>query len=167
MAIVYKTFLPEGAQFAATIFPQYQRALGTNFSVTGLAYDATTAQNAYWKFNAETYGSGNLTLELYWYAATATTGSVVWLSQLAVINPNVDTQDVETKAFATANSVTQAHLGTTAKRIHRATITLSNLDTIAAKKQVWLKVGRDAANASDDMAGNAILVQACLSYSDV
>lgn len=168
MATVFPhQFKPESAQYLTTNFPQFVRA-GTNFPVSGLSYDATTQQSAYWKFRPISYGSGNWSIIIDWYALTATTGAIVWEAQLAAITPDTDTQDVETKALATLNFVSDTHLGTTAKRLHRCTITLSNLDSFAFGDDVWLKIARDAdgTNATDDMAGFGVLTLVTISYSD-
>lgn len=156
---------PEEAQFLASAFPQYVKNNGTNFPVSGLAFDAATDEAAFWKFLAVDYTSGNLTLDLFWYADTATSGNIIWDAQIAAITPDTDTQDVETKAFAAISSVTDSHLGTTGQRLHKATITLSNLDSLAADDIVWLRINRDANNAGDTMAGDAILTLVQLSYS--
>jgi hypothetical protein len=91
----------------------------------------------------------------------------VWESKLAVITPDTDTQDVETKALATLNTVTDTHLGTVGQRLHRAIITVTNLDALAANDDVWVKLTRNAVNVADTMAGDAILTLATVSYSDV
>lgn len=168
MATVRQILAPEEAQFLSSAFPQFVKANGTNFPVAGLAYDASTDEAAFWKLRAMAYGSGNLTLNLAWYADTASTGNVVWEAQIAAITPNTDTQDVETKAFATLNYVQDTHLGTTGQRLHECTITISNLDSLAAGDVVWLRIARDAngTNATDDMAGDAILTLSELTYSD-
>lgn len=166
MATVYVSLQPEEAQFATTGFPQYARFAGTNFPVSGLAHDAAAKETSFYKFSATNYGSGNLTLQLFWYADTATSGNVVWGAQLAAITPDADTQDVETKALATATTVTDAHLGTTGQRLHQCSIAISNLDALAAGDVAWLAVYRDAANASDTMTGDAVAVGLLLSYSD-
>lgn len=163
MANVVQQFLPDTAQFLSSSFPALTKN-GTNFPAIGLAYDATAAENAFWMFRAVNYASGNLTLGLDWYADTATSGDVVWSAAIAAITPDADTQDIETKAFATANTVTDTHLGTTGQRLHRCTITISNLDSLAAEDDVWLKIFRDAANAADTMTGDAILTGATVSY---
>jgi hypothetical protein len=150
----------------ATAFPQLVKTNGTNFPVSGLAYDASTEESAFWKLVAENYGSGNLTLNLFWYADSASSGDVIFGAAIAVITPNTDSQDVETKAFATANTATDTHLGTTGQRLHQVAITISNLDSIAANDVVWLKIYRDADAAGDTMTGDAILVAAELTYSD-
>lgn len=167
MATVYHLLSPEAAQPAATLFPEFVLNQGTNFPVSGLAYDAAADEFAYWRLRAAEYGSGNLTLDIEWYADTAVSGDVVWAAAISVLTPNTDSQDIETDAFATANTITDSHLATTGKRLHRATITISNLDSLAADDIVTVQIFRDANNASDTMAGDAVLVAATLSYSDV
>ena len=165
MATVYQQFDPASAQFLSTAFPALVKN-GTNFPVIGLAFDASSAENAYWVTRAINYGSGNLSVDLDWYADTATSGVVQWGVQIAAITPDADTQDVETKALATAQTVTDTHLGTTGQRVHRCTVTVTNLDSIASGDDVWFKIYRDAANASDTMTGDAILIGTTVSYSD-
>lgn len=165
MATVYQQLDPGAAQFQSTAFPALVKN-GTNFPALGLAYDAASVESSYWMWRAVSYGSGNLTVALDWYADTATSGDVIWGSQIAAITPDSDSQDVETKSLATANTVTDTHLGTTGQRLHRASITVSNLDSLAANDDVWMRVYRDAAAGGDTMAGDAILVGVTVSYSD-
>lgn len=166
MATVKQYFFPEGAQFLATAFPAYVKTNGTNFPVSGLAFDAAADEAAFWKFVAGNYGSGNLTLNIYWYADTASSGDVIFDAQITAITANTDTTDVETDTLATANSVTDTHLGTTGQRVHLATIAISNLDSIAADDLVFIRLNRDANNASDTMAGDCIVLLLELTYSD-
>lgn len=168
MATIYHTLKPDEAQPLATAFPASVKNNGTNFPVFGLAYNDTTQESAYWSFVAIGYGSGDLTLDIYWYADTATSGNIVWESQLACIAANTDTTDVETKTPGSLNYIQDTHLQTTGQRLHKATITITNKDSIAAGSMCWLKIARDAdgTSATDDMTGDGILVQAILSYSD-
>lgn len=145
---------------------QFKVVAGTNFPVQSLAFDASTAEAVFAAFRAANYGSGNLTLTLNWYADTASSGDVIWGAQIAAITPDTDTQDIETKAFATANTVTDSHLGTTGQRLHTCSVTISNLDSLAANDLVALRIYRDAAAGGDTMAGDAMLVMAEMSYSD-
>lgn len=149
-----------------TAFPQYLDTAGTNFPVPGLAFDAATAESIYSTFKAINYGSGNLTIEIDWYADTASSGDVIWGFQLAAITPDTDTQDVETDGLATANTVTDSHLGTTGQRVHRTSITVSNLDSLANGDRCFFRFYRDAAAGGDTMSGDAIVVGLVLSYSD-
>ncbi len=157
-----------GAQSLATAFPAFVRTLGTHFPVEGLAFDGAgaTEEKAYWRFKASNYGSGNLTLVLRWYADSGTTGVVMWGARLAAITPDTDSQDIETKAFATQQTTTDTHLGTTAQRVHTVSLTVSNLDAIAADDELVLELSRLPGNASDTMTADAILVGVEVQYSD-
>jgi hypothetical protein len=165
MATSYLSLLPEEAQFLATGFPAYTKKDGTNFPVAGLAYDAAADEAAFWRFILPNYASGNLTLTIYWYADTATSGDVIWGAQLSAITANTDTQDIETDGLATANTVTDTHLGTTGQRVHSADIALSNLDSLAALDLCHLRIYRDADAAGDTMAGDAILLGVLITYT--
>jgi hypothetical protein len=103
---------------------------------------------------------------VFWYADTATSGDVIFEAQIAAITPNTDTQDIETKALATATNATDTHLGTTGQRLHSVDITVSNLDSLAAGDYVTLRLARDANNASDTMTGDALVVKVVVTYSD-
>lgn len=168
MATVTQVFGPLDSVPPATNYATQDIGVGTNFQIPCLDFDASTDEAAYFFFRAVNYGSGNITVTVDWYADTGSSGNVVWEVQLAAITPDTDTQDIETKAFATLNFVQDTHLGTTAQRLHRASITVSNLDSIAANDWVCLKVSRDAngTNATDDLAGDACLVGLGIAYSD-
>lgn len=166
MATVTHTFLPTTGVPPATGAAALNFVSGTNFPVSALAFDAAVEEFVYFFFRATSYGSGNLTLLLDWYADTASSGNVVWAAQLAAITPDTDSGDIETKAFGTAQTVTDSHLGTTNQRLHRASLTISNLDSIAANDWCCLRVYRDADDAQDTMTGDCLLSLATLTYSD-
>lgn len=166
MATVYQQLDPAAGQFLSSAFPAVLKTNGTNFPVIGLAYDAAADEAAFWKLEAINYGSGNVTVRIEWYADTASSGDVIWGVQLAAITPNTDTQDVETKAFATANTATDTHLGTTAQRLHQIDVTVTNLDSLANRDAVWLRIYRDGDAAGDTLTGDAILTGITVSYSD-
>lgn len=166
MATVYHFITPEEAAFLDSTFPAFTRVAGTNFPVTSLAYDAATDEAATFKRRAVNYGSGNLTLDILWYADTASSGDVVWGGAVAAITPDTDSQDVETDTLATENTVTDSHIGTTGQRVHRASITISNLDSLASNDLLFLRIRRLGSNGSDTMTGDAMMLGATLSYSD-
>lgn len=166
MATIKHPFGVVGFMPASSSGAQYVCTDGSNFPVESWAFDAATQETLYIFFKARDYGSGNVTLNLMWYAATATSGDVVWGAAIAAITPDTDSQDVETKAFTTASTVTDSHLGTTGKRVHQCSITLSSLDSLAANDLVCVKLYRDAASGSDTMAGDARLLWTELTYSD-
>lgn len=167
MATIRQTLNPTSAVPAASNGGAFVAFAGTNFPVPGLAFDASTAETVYFFFRAASYGSGNITATVYWYADTASSGDVTFGTAIAAITPNTDTQDIETKAFATAQTVTDSHLGTTGQRLHSIDVTISNLDSVAADDYVAMKLYRDAAAGSDTMTGDAIVVGVTLAYSDV
>lgn len=166
MATVRQPLEPMDAVFPTSNPAAPTMVQGTNFPVPGLAFDATTQETAFFPFHAAAYGSGNITVRIYWYADTASTGGVTFGASLAAITPDTDTQDVETKAFATENTASDTHLGTTGQRDHSFTITLSNLDSIAANDDCMLRIRRVPADGSDTMTGDAIIKRVVLEYSD-
>lgn len=165
MATVTLELEPAAAQFLSSAFPALVKN-GSNFPVAGLAFDAASDEAAFWTLIATSYGSGNLTVRVFWYADTATSGDVIFEAQLAAVTVNTDTQDIETKSLATVNNATDTHLGTTGQRLHSVDITVSNLDSLAAGDFVALRLARDANNASDTMAGDAIVTKVIVTYSD-
>lgn len=166
MATVPRELHPDEAKFGSAAFPQLLKNNGSNGPVSWLAYDAAATETAYWELTAFSYGSGSLTLDIVWGAATATSGVVRWEAAVAAIRPETASQDPETKAYATASTVDDTHLGGTAKRLMRATITISAVDGLAANDEMWLRIARIGGNAADTLAGDAWLHRAILSYSD-
>ena len=165
MATATLMFHPESAQFLGSTFPQLDKINGTNIPVPQLKYDAAADEAAFWRFIATGYSSGNLTLTIFWYADTATSGDIVWGGAIAAITANTDTQDVETDALATENTVTDTHLGTTGQRLHSCDITISNLDSLASGDDVVLRIRRVGSSGSDTMTGDAAFVLATLTYT--
>lgn len=166
MATITHELSPLDAVPAASNYPTLDVVAGTNFPVPALDFDAATEETCYLFVRAASYGSGNLTLKIQWYADTASSGDVIWGAAIAAITPNTDSQDIETKAFATAQTVTDTHLGTVGQRLHEIDLTISNLDSIASGDWVCIKVYRDADAGGDTMAGDASIVGMALSYSD-
>ena len=168
MATVSHVFLPADAVPRATNYATYDVVAGSNFPVPCLDFDGgSTDEGTYFFFRAVSYGSGNLTVRVAWYADTASSGNVVWGAQLAAITQDTDTQDIETKAFGAANTQQDSHLGTTDQRLHTCPITLSNTDSIAAGDWCCLYLYRDASDTTNDtMTGDANVVMVTVEYSD-
>jgi hypothetical protein len=143
----------------STGFPALVRANGTSIPVSGYAFDAAAEEALFFRFRASDYSSGNVTVELDWYADTASSGAVVWGIQMAAITPDTDTQDIETDGLPTTTNVTDSHLGTVVQRLHRAVVTLTGaaLDSLAAQDNAVLRVARVATDGADTMTGDAIL----------
>lgn len=162
MATVYHHFKPgqfhlPGASAASRKFVD-----GTAFGVGSLEFPAGVQRSAFVPFRANNYVSGAVSLMIDWYAATAVAGDVIWQGAIAAITPNADPQDILTKAFATQQEVTQSHLGTTGKRLHRATLAIDQLDALASDDDVWIALRRSAA---DSIAGAVRLVHLTAAYT--
>lgn len=166
MATVYTELPVSAGAPGSTAFPQLRNTPGTNAPEPGLWYDGTTSQGWHWKFVAPVYGTGNVTARVLWYADTASSGAVTFEAALSAITPNTDTQDVETKAYATAAAASDTHLGTVGQRLHDFTITVSALDSLAAGDRVGFRLTRLPADAGDTMVGFCIVTNVVLSWSD-
>ena len=171
MATVKHRFGPRDALYPASAYAQYKAVSGTSFPVESLAFDAATEEMIYFQFPAINYGSGNITVRIRWYADTATTAVVVrWAAGIAAISPDIDTQDIETKAFpnTTANDqfFDDTHLTTTGQRLHECTITVTSTDSIAAEDWCVLRLTRVAAHANDSMTGDCLVTEVGVDYSD-
>ncbi len=161
--VIYQ-FTPGAASYPTANYATYQSVAGTNFPVNSLAFDANTEESVFFYFSSEKYLSGNVDVDVKWYASTATSGNVVWGASVACITPDADTQDITTKAFGAETTVLDTHLGTTGKRLHSITTNLSNVDAIASGDWCVLKLARKAANASDTMTGDALVVEVDVIY---
>lgn len=168
MATVYHQFAPGDALFPTSNPAAPTLVQGTNFPVDGLAFDGgSTDELCYFKFRAVSYGSGNVTVDVYWYADSASSGNVVWGAQISAITANTDSQDIETDAFDTAATAQDAHLGTVGQRLHHIAVTVTAVDSLAANDYVTLRVYRDASDTTNDtMTGDAIITLVVVSYSD-
>jgi hypothetical protein len=168
VSTVKQLLLPEESIGAATVFAPVDVIQGTSFPVPRLLFDAATDEARHWKTTALNYGSGSWTFDIIWYATNATTGTVRWEIAMAAVTPEGDSQDVETKAYATASTVDDAHLGTTSKRLHKATITISGggLDSVAADDDVRIRLRRIGSNGADTLANDAAVTEVRISYSD-
>lgn len=165
MGTEYQHFHAGEALYPTTNYPQQQIIQGTSFPLHVNSFDAATKETMFHEFIVDNYDSGNLSLDIYWYADNASSGDVIWGAQVACITPDTDTQDVETKSLATANTVTDSHLGTTNQRLHKATVTISNTDSIAAGDLVKVAIYRDAAAGGDTMSNDAHVWRCRISYT--
>lgn len=167
MATIRHGFEARSGIPAKTNGAQHDVMDGTNYPVPVLAFDQSTQESAFFYFVASDYGTGDITVDIDWYAPGVTSGDVGFVAQIAAITPNTDEQDVETKAFATGASVTDSHLGTVAKRPHRCSITISgaSLDGVQSGDRVVIKLYRDVAVGSN-IAADVLVENIAVSYSD-
>jgi hypothetical protein len=144
----------------ATLQPTLVKVDGTNFPVWGYSF-ATGAVNQQisWRFKASNYGSGNLTLLLDIYSS-GTTGSPVFGAAISALTPG-DAQSMLTDALATETTGTVA-INSTANGPQRISITISNLDSLAADDTVELRLRR----TDNSVAAAVVVVGVELQYSD-
>ncbi len=164
MATIYQTLEPEQAEYLSTTFPGFIRN-GTNIPVSALAYDAATDEAAFWKIDVTGYSAGSLSVDLYWGADTATTGNTIWGGAVACITAGTDTTGMTTKTLAAESTVTGSHLGTTARRLMKTTLTIAALDSIASGDAVYIRIRRVGSATADTMSGDAWLERAVVSYT--
>ena len=166
MATVVQGLSLDSAKFQTSGFPQVIPVQGTNFPIVGaLGFDATAVESCYWRIYPVNYGSGSVTVTVEWYADTATSGAVTFRANFAAITPNVDTQNVETKALGSDNSASDTNL-TNAQQAHSFDIVASNVDSMADGDWVWLRLQRVPTDGGDTMIGDAIVTGVMISYSD-
>jgi hypothetical protein len=153
--------MPGGGFFSSTGIPSLNITQGTNFPVPSTGFAVSDLET--WIFPLLGYTSGNITLDVYWYAA-ATTGNVQWQGSLAAVTIGTDTGSLEAKAFATATAA-QSAVNANAKAGSKTTITVTgaSLDSAAANDFVALKLSRIAASAAE-MSGDALLAYVVVSW---
>lgn len=104
------------------------------------------------------YGSGGLTLTLYW-ASTQTTNAVVWNAAFRRIAD--DAEDINTTAHSYDFNAVTATTASAAGEVDYATITFTDgadMDSLAVGELFNLRITRDADNGSDNMTGDAYLI---------
>lgn len=124
---------------------------------TCLDFDASTDESVLFHgVLPRNYGGGGITVTLHWRATSATSGTVRWTTSFERGNTDIDSD-----SFATANTAGGAANGTsgTSTATSIAHANGSEIDSLAAGEEFWLKVSRDADGTSgtDDMTGDAEL----------
>ncbi len=120
-------------------------------------FDSATDEIIYFSFvmPSDYTASFNIILDIYWFA-NATSGTCVWEAAIsATTEADADTPLEE--SCATSNTASEAVNGTEANRLIKTTLTISNLDSVAAGDTVVLRFNRDADNGSDDLSPDARL----------
>ncbi len=117
-----------------------------------MTFDDTTAESVIFSGVVPSdYSANTITIDVYWVAATATTGNVVW--SLAVERSNTD---MDSDSFNTARTVTDATNATSgiAERAE-VTFTQAQADGLTAQDEFRVRLRRDAADAADTLVGDA------------
>jgi len=144
---------------------------GLNFTATTnrpyLAFDGSAAiESCLWSFRMpENYASAPVA-KIQWSGSNSTTTShtVQWSVFVMALTPDVDGA-ADSDSFDAENVVSDDILGTTAKRIQEASVTLSNADSVAAGDLTYIRLLRDYSDAADDLAEDAWLWALSLEYT--
>lgn len=150
----------------AVFFPAMSEPPTANYAtfdvrnvVTVLDFDDSTDESIEFPgFMPRQYSGGGITVTVGWAATTATTGNAVLNVAFKSISDDAD--DLDTKAFATANALT-ATTASASGEVKYSEITFTDgaqMDSIAAGEYFRMKVLRDANNGSDTLSGDMELV---------
>lgn len=119
-----------------------------------LSFDADTDESAIFSsVMPECYFGGNLYVDIYWAAESATTGDVIWNAAFE----SLASQDMDSDGFAAAQAASAATTNATSGVLTKTTITFTQAqaDAVAAADGYRLQITRDANNGSDTMTGDA------------
>ncbi len=141
---------PESAHYPATNFP----ALLLSNRRPVLAFDASTAETAYWTFVAPQGVTGSWSAVISYAMATATSGGVAFDVAVEAITSGDALDTDAATSFDTANTGTDSAVPATAGYMEQVSVTLTNADSIAAGDLVRVSVTRAVANAADTATGD-------------
>lgn len=169
MGTVTQWLDPLSARLFTTVNPpELVQANGTNFPLNGLAFDGAGAsvEACFYEVPAVSYGASNpnVTVLVDFYTP-ATTNATVFQGAISVTTPG-DAQSLLTDAFATANAASAVTSNSTANGPLRATITITNLDSLTANDRLTLKLFRDPANGGDTNTSDAIVFGVWVQWPD-
>lgn len=170
MAVYEFQLHPEQAFYKNSGFPNLYRADGATGGppVEALEFADSSTQTAFWRFAAIGLTADVDTIEVtfHWFAETATSGNVVWGAELFTLENNVATTSVEALSTPLVDAtVTDGHLGTTAKRMHSATVTLDvSAGRPAEDSYCVLALSRTGAVAGDTLSNSTMLALATVRY---
>ena len=129
----------------------------------GYSFPAAFDTQGFYEFKVPSYLSGNITLNIVWYARLAvTTGNVRWSVQMFAITPG-DAANVLNRALAAAQTTTTA-TNATGQGSALSTVTISNLDSVAAGDVVQLRILRDTTVGSN-LADGAVIFDVEVVYA--
>jgi hypothetical protein len=126
-----------------------------------LNYDAATDESADFELVMPQHyaGTTGVTVVLYWMAATATTGDVVW--DVSFERHADDAFDLDADGFAAVNSVTDTAASASGE-LSVPTVTFTDgadMDSWVAGESGRMRITRDANNGSDTMSGDAQILK--------
>lgn len=128
------------------------------------AFDATTEEQLMWAFRIPGDFASTPIIEVQFKMASATTGDVVVEARLAAVSDG-DTTDVDTKAFATANTSAATTVPDTVGWMTEISLAFTNDNGVAGGDYVIVYLARDAANAADTAAGDMEVIGVAFTYT--
>lgn len=155
LAAIGDPSLPPGLLFAS----------GTNRPY--LTFDGTAnIEKCIWTFRMPADFASALVAKIQWSGSTSTTvtDTVQWTVNVMALTPDVDGA-ADSDSYDTENVVSDDILGTTAKRIQEASLSLANADSVAAGDYVSIQLLRDYTDAADDLGEDAWLWGMSLEYT--
>ena len=155
-------------QTLAVFFPQDGEPPATNYATLDtrnvtlvLDFDDTVDESVEFAgFMPRNYGGGGLTVTVGWMATTATTGTISL--DVAFKSVTDDADDLDTKAFATANNVNPTTASATGE-VDYIAVTFTDgadMDSVAAGEYFRMKITRDAdgTTSTDNLSGDMELI---------
>ncbi len=126
-------------------------------------FDASTDEILYWTFTVPSdMASGNWLLDISWYAnSTTANADAIWAAQISCTSEG-DTDTPAEQAADSANTASENVNATEANRLVQTTLTLSNLDSVAAGDVCTLRFFRDADDSVGDADNDGLSVDARL-----
>lgn len=168
MVLPVKVFDPSDGS-ANNAAPGFAMIKGTAADPKGFfgvyQFDPATAEYLNFAFPMPSnYAAGGaVSLNIKWMANSASGNSVVWAAKLGATSED-DADTIVEHAYAAASSVTSAANASEARRQRTATISMANLDNLAAGDAVKLLLYRNAGDGSDNLAVDAELIGVELVY---
>lgn len=154
---------PESAQLPSTNFPQLTTINSTE-RIFVLAFDATTSETCQWRTVAPQGITGTWNAVITYCMASAVTGGVAFDVSVQAVSSG-DALDIDTStSFDTVNGGSDATVPGTAGYPKQFTITLTNMDSIAAGDWVTFRLARDIADAADTATGDCYVLSVELRY---
>lgn len=134
--------------------------LNTRNSRLVAEFDASTAEALVFRGVLPShYSGGGLTIEIFWAGASATSGDVVWGTEIERAQAGGTDQDAD--SFAAQSTATGTANGTSGIKTKTSPAHTSGaqMDSLAAGEPFLLRVQRVAADAGDTMTGDAQLFE--------
>lgn len=121
-----------------------------------LTYDTTTPETAYfYGVVPDNYASEGFTFEVWYCAATATSGTIGW----TVAFETLDGQDIDSSGFASAQTITAATVPASAGQVTSGTVDFTNaqIDGLVAGDAFRISLTRNT--SADNASGDAQVLQ--------